>query len=124
MSSEAILISVSLLLVALAILGLAVSISRSKPSTQVSQPQPDDVETVETVEHLDDAPANNEVLSLAPFTVVKEEELANGEFEVLVDWGPNSVPSAFRGATLKEAIEKAHGVAAAKRSMQNMRDDY
>lgn len=118
MSSDAILISISLLIVAAALIGTALLLSRPKPVAEVPRPLTD--EGPEELDgHEPEAP-----VELAPFTIIHEKELENGQFEVLVDWGQDSIPSAFQGATIKEALEKAHGAAASKKAMKDMRDDY
>lgn len=73
-----------------------------------------------------DPPAETPALQAEehPINVIKETELANGDFELLVDWGPDSFPAAYRGPTREAAMKMAQEAGAAKRAMRGMREDY
>lgn len=72
-----------------------------------------------------DPPAETPALQAEehPVNVIKETELANGDFELLVDWGPDSFPAAYRGSTREAAMKMAQEAGAAKRAMRGMRED-
>lgn len=116
MSHEAIMISASLVLVAATIVFLALSILRSsKPASQSHVGDSTSKTADDDGVSLTDAQASDETTDL---TVMKKIELPGGEVEVLVAWDPHRDPSAFRGKTLEEAMQKARDGVRAKRAMQ------
>lgn len=117
MSHEAIMISASLVLVAATIVFLALSILRSsKPAPHSHVGDSTSKTADDDGVSLTDAPASDE--TAGDLTVMKKIEFPGGEVEVLVAWDPHRDPSAFRGKTLEEAMQKARDGVRAKRAMQ------
>jgi hypothetical protein len=125
MSNDAVLISVSLLVVALAIIALAVAVLKARKRSvdiQVDAKRPQAEPVVEADDETDDEGDQDldAVVAMAdePLQIVKKIDLPNGQIEILVQWDPNRDPSAFRGQTLDEAMENARSAIATKRAMQ------